>query len=461
MKRVLILGAGLSVGPLASYFHERGHHLTIACRRPEAARALAGGSIGAAVVELDVRAPGERLASLAAEHDLVASFVPGSCQPRVALACLEARRPLVMSCHHHYLDAFPGGTAALDERARAAGVAIVTELGVDCGYLGMLAKREIDRLSARGRRVRSLRFHTGVIPADAINPFHYAFFWAAKKAALSYVSPAAGKADWIRGGARVPVDARNVYAEPALVEIAGAGPLETHPNLDSGGWEYEHVYGVDGIDELYHGTLRHLGWCNTLAALVALGFDAAAPRPDLAGRPFREVVAALCGGGQDARACAAAKLSLRRHDDTILRLEWLGLFGDRPAKAGIDGSPSDLLTELMLERLGVFGYDSGVRSRVVNRFDIVSLDAAQGGPSEILRSDFDVVDDGRGHSICSRLISQTTAIAGRHLLDGELAGWTGLHHPYQRIVYEPVLRELEQEGIGNAVSVGGQPAAAG
>jgi hypothetical protein len=89
---------------------------------------------------------------------------------------------------------------------------------------------------------------------------------------------------------------------------------------------------------------------------------------------------------------------------------------------------------------------------VVNRFDLVSEDA--GGRRETLRSIFDVTDDGRGHSICSRLISQTTAIVGRHLLEGDLTGWTGLHHPYQRPVYEPVLREFEQEGIAGEVSSG-------
>lgn len=453
MKRVLILGSGLSVGPLASYFHDRGYPITIACRRPEVARALAGGTLGATALELDLAAPKGRLASLASEHDLVASFVPGGHQPAVVEACLDAGRSVVMSCHHHYLDAYPGGLDALDARARARGVAVITELGVDCGYLGMLAKQQIDRLAARGRRVRSIDFHTGVIPRDAVNPLAYAFFWAAKKAAISYVSPVTGKADWIREGARVSVDRHNVYATPELVDIPGASALETHPNLDSGAYQYDHVYGVEGIDHLYHGTLRHLGWCSTMAALVALGFDSTDPRTDLAGRPFREVVSALCGGGRDARAAAVARLSLRPHDDTILRLEWLGLFGDRPARAALNGSPSDLVTELLLDRLGVFGYDSGVASRVVNRFDIVSEDA-RGGAKEALRSVFDQSDDGRGHSLCSRLISQTTAIAGRHLLDGELMGLTGLHHPYQKAIYEPVLREFEAEGITNQVSAG-------
>ncbi len=458
MKRILILGSGLSVGPLASYFHDRGHRLTIACRRPEAGRALAGGALDAAVVALDLGRSGARLAALAAEHDLVASFVPGGLQPQVVAAGLAAKRPVVMSCHHHYLDAYPGGLEALDAHARAAGVAIVTELGVDCGYLGMLAKQQIDRLAERGRRVRSLRFHAGVLPADAVNPLHYAFFWAAKKAALSYVSPAAGKADWIRGGARVPVDCHSVYAAPELVDVPGASTLETHPNLDSGGWQYDRAYGVEGIDELYHGTLRHIGWSSTMAALVALGFDGREPRRDLEGRPFRELVSALCGGGRDARACAAAKLSVRPYDDTILRLEWLGLFGDRPATATVDASPSDFVTELMLERLGVFGYDSGVSSRVVNRFNVVSVDAAGRAP-EALCATFDVRDDGRGHSLCSRLISQTTAIVGRHLLDGDLVGWTGLHLPYQRLVYEPVLREFAAEGIENHVAAGEPPPA--
>jgi hypothetical protein len=139
----------------------------------------------------------------------------------------------------------------------------------------------------------------------------------------------------------------------------------------------------------------------------------------------------------------------------MLRLEWLGLFGDRPARAALNGSPSDLVTELMLDRLGVHGYASGVRCRVVNRFDLVSRARDQ---QESVRSILDVADDGSGHSICSRLVSQTTAIAGRHLIDGELTGLTGLHHPYQRAVYEPVVRELEQHGLRNEICVETSPA---
>lgn len=448
MKRVLVLGNGLSVGPLVGFFLDRGDRVTVACRRPER-----NGRLGvdldrlAAVTPLDLDDPG--LVDLVRAHDLVASFVPGGCQPKVAAACLEARRSLVVSCHAHYFEAWPGGSTALDAACRAAGVAIISELGVDCGVLGMLCAEQIDRVKADGWAIRALEFHTGVLPGQYVNPLDYAFFWAAKKAALSYVRPKAGKADWIDGGARVRVDRETVYRAPTLVDPAPHGALETHPNLDSGAWPYREVYGLGGIERFYHGTLRHIGWCSVMQALLDLGYGGDAPRPELAGKRFAEVTGALCGASAaDARPAAADRLGRSVHDDVMLRLEWLGLFSDRPATTSGDGSTADMVTDLMMRRMGVFGPDSGVASRVVNLY---ALEATRGGAVRRLRSVFDARDAGRGHSVCSRLISETTAWAGLALMGGALEGLVGLHHCYGADVRRPVLAGMAERGFEAAV----------
>ena len=452
-KRILVMGNGLSVGPLCSYFEVRGYPLTIAARSLEKTSLLAGGTLKATVTPLVLKEGGDNLVALVSEHDLVASFVPGNCQIPVVQACLKARVSLVVSCHAHYFEAFPGGIEALDQQAQTQGIAIVSELGIDCGYLGMMAKAEIDRLHESSKTVESLVFHAGVIPGEYINPFDYAFFWAAKKAALSYVSPKAGKADWIKEGQRVRVDENTVYANPTIAEIPGAGDLETHPNLDSGAFQYPSLYEVEGIQHFYHGTLRHLGWCNTLRSIVRLGYSDQTPCQHLQGRPFREVTLALCGSsGTDAKAAAARHLGRFIYDDDMLRLEWLGLFSNQMALAGINGSPADLITELMLKRLGVFGYDSGVSSRVINAFDIIASGSAG---QESVQSVFDVRDAGQGHSVCTRLISETAAIVGRNLLDGDLKGLVGYHHPYHRVFYLPVLREQATNGFRNRVWING------
>ncbi|MCB9744774.1 MAG: hypothetical protein H6740_19425, partial [Alphaproteobacteria bacterium] len=205
------------------------------------------------------------------------------------------------------------------------------------------------------------------------------------------------------------------------------------------------VYGLEGIERFFHGTLRHIGWCGTLQALLDLGYGGEAPRPELLGRPLSEVTLTLLGRRSgDARQAAAEALSRDPHDDALLRLDWLGLFSDRPARSSGGAATADIAAELMLERLGVFGPDSGVSSRVVNVFD---LEARARGRVRRLRSTFDAHDEGVGHSTCSRLISETTALAGEALLCGPLRGLTGLHHPYQAEVYAPVLAGFEAMGF--------------
>lgn len=450
MSNVLVLGAGLSVKPFIDYLSDKGHKITVATRNLQRTQWLTENCAVDANIHFDADTGFDVLDSILPEYDLVGSFIPGGYQPQVAELCIRHKVPLVVSCHGEYFEKYPGGIAALDAQAKEAGIPVITELGVDCGYLGMFAAKAIDRVKAKGGRVKDLWFHAGVIPADCTNPLDYSFFWAAKKACLSYINPKSGKADWIRDGERIRVDADNVYSAPEIIEVPGCGVFETHPNLDSGAFSYEKIYGIEGVDNFYHGTLRHLGWCNVMSALINLGFSDDTPRSNT-GVTYREIMLELCNAeNAEPRKAAAAKLGVSEYDDVILRLGWLGLFDDTPVQ-GDANSYCEIAAERIMDKLGVHGFNSGVGSRVINYFELL---ASYPEGEEKTISVFDYSDEGEGNSLSSILISTTTAIVADRLLQKDMQ-LTGFQYPYRPEIYDVVLGEYERMGFRNHEQVVG------
>lgn len=447
-KKVLVLGAGLSVKPFIDFLSDKGYEITIAARNLQKALQLTASASIDSHIQFDADEGYDILDKVMPNFDLVGSFIPGGYQPQIAKLCIKHKLPLVVSCHGEYFEKYEGGIETLDVEAREAGIPVISELGVDCGYLGMFAARVIDRVKEHNGKVKELWFHAGVIPAECTNPFSYSFFWAAKKACVSYIDPKAGKADWIKDGNHTHVDRETVYSSPQLIDVPGCGTFETHPNLDSGAAQYEKIYGIEGVENFYHGTLRHIGWCNSMAALIKLGFSDNSTRK-AGGGTYRDVILELCGVSDgDPRSAAANKLGVSVYDDVIMRMDWLGLFDEEPVKCE-KNTYCDIAAERILDRLGVHGFDSGVRSRVINYFELL---ASYEDKEERVVSIFDYSDDGNGNSISSILISTTTAIVADRLLTDRLR-LTGFHYPYCAEIYTPVIEEYEKMGFSNSEHV--------
>ena len=76
-------------------------------------------------------------------------------------------------------------------------------------------------------------------------------------------------AQWIENGRKVVVSPENLFRAMHVVEVQDAGFFEAYPNRDS--ISYIDVYGLQGIDTLFRGTLRNMGWCDTLYSIRKLG----------------------------------------------------------------------------------------------------------------------------------------------------------------------------------------------
>jgi saccharopine dehydrogenase (NADP+, L-glutamate forming) len=427
MTRVLLLGAGLVTRPLVRYLlGQPGLALTIASRTVSKAEALLEGhpqGLARALLVDDEVA----LAQLVAEHDLTISLLPYTYHVRVARHCIRHRKHMVTTS---YISPEMRG---LDAAAREAGITIMNEIGVDPGIDHMSAMRVIDDVKRRGGTLTAFSSYCGGLPAPEANtnPWGYKFSWSPRGVLM------AGKNNgrFLRDGQTVDIPGRELFAHFEPVEVPGGGTFEGYTNRDCLG--YIELYGLQGIPSMFRGTLRYPGWCDTLRAFASLGYLDDAPRPELAGKTFKDLAGMLvptAKGAGDVAGAVAQHLGMRRDADPIRRFEWLGLFSAEP----LPDAPTvmDVMVARMLARMS---YAPGERDMLVmhHQFKSVFPDHRETTTSTMV--DFGIPN---GDTSMARTVSLPAAIATRMILAGRIAR-RGVLAPVYPEIYTPVMDELE------------------
>ena len=95
-------------------------------------------------VQLDCINDNEGLSSLISAHDLTISLLPYVFHPHVCEHVIKAGKQMVTASY------LSDGMAALDEKAKKAGITVMNEVGVDPGIDHMLAMELFDELKENG-----------------------------------------------------------------------------------------------------------------------------------------------------------------------------------------------------------------------------------------------------------------------------------------------------------------------
>lgn len=431
MKKVLVLGAGLVARPLVSYLLSQPDiHLTLAdMDEHRVAQLLAGHARGSAL-RLDA-ADDDALGSAVAAADLVVSLLPWTMHVAVARHCLAHGRHLVTASY------VKDEMRALDEEAREKGLIFLNEIGVDPGIDHMAAMRVIDGVKRKGGRVTSFYSYCGGLPSLAFNtnPLGYKFSWSPVGVMLAAGNP--GR--YLRDGMVMEIPPEKLFEHYWLLDVPGCGTFEAYVNRDA--LPYLEVYGIEGAQSMYRGTLRNIGHCTTWNDFKKLGLFDRERTFDFTRTSPRQVLAALVdSNGDDLAADVAAWLEYPAHHVTIKKLEWLGMFSDTPLPIP-EGSVFDLFARVLQDKL-VFG--EGETDLLVQHhaFEAEYPD----GRHEHITST--LIDNGipHGDSAMARTVSLPVAIAVKLILRGDITR-TGVVIPVWPDIYEPVLTELAELGI--------------
>lgn len=432
MAQVAILGAGMVARPLVRYLLDQPDvTVVVATRTVSKAEKMIDGHPDGVAKTLNV----EDMAGVEEEvkaADVVVSLVPYAYHVSVAELCIKHKKQLVTTSY------VSDEMQALDAKAKDAGVFLLNECGLDPGIDHMSAMRIIHDVEDRGGKITSFRSSTGALPSHEANtnPFGYKFSWSPRGVLLA----SRNSAKWLEDGKEVDVPGERLFENYYILDVPDTGSFENYPNRNS--VPYKDIYGLKDAHTVYRGTLRMSGWCETMRRIVALGWLTDEPVAGFTGKTFADMTRHLIGNkaGDDCANATAAFLNVDPFATVIKRLEWLGLFSDKPLPEDKD-NPLDYMNVLTLEKMSM---EPGDRDMTVmhHEFEAEFTD----GSREFLTST--LVDYGipNGDTSIARTVALPAAIAVKMILDEKIK-LDGVYIPVIPEIYNPILDELEEMGI--------------
>jgi saccharopine dehydrogenase-like NADP-dependent oxidoreductase len=195
------------------------------------------------------------------------------------------------------------------------------------------------------------------------------------------------------------------------------------------------------VKTLYRGTLRYVGWSETIDVMNDIGL-ANHEKTDTKGKSFAQFVAGKIGvPAESVRDGFCERTGVRKNSGVFLRMEWLGFFSDSVIPLD-SASGADVIAVLFGEKLR-FGPKE--RDLVVLIDEMVQLDEKSGKRRKVRSSLIDFGIPG-GDSSISRTTGLPQAIAAHLILSGVIRA-PGLHIPVAEEIYAPVLKELANAGV--------------
>ncbi len=364
--------------------------------------------------------------------DLVVNLLPAAFMYPVAKLCVEAKKHMVNPSY------IKEDMKALDGPAKAAGLTLLCELGLDPGIDHMSAARTVRFIRERGGQVESFRSICGALPsAEAnTNPWGYKLSWAPS----GLIGASKRDAKVMLDGVVHEWPGGETYEHVHLEETPGLGWFEVYANADS--LPYLERYGIPEARTIYRGTIRYVGWCETVVAMNALSL-VETEEQDFRGLTFRGFMARQAGESNPAKAEEAVcrKLGIAPYSAVFERFAWLGLFDDRPLPLE-KGSARDVISFLFGEKLV---FTENERDLVILKDEMTAFYPESG---KRLRHTSTLVDFGipGGDTSIARTTGLPPAIGARLILDGTVKA-RGVMAPVLPEIFEPALKVLEAEGI--------------
>jgi saccharopine dehydrogenase-like NADP-dependent oxidoreductase len=437
MKQILVLGAGKSAPYLIHYLLEHAEEeqwqVSVGDLDLKAAEATLLGHPHGRAIQFDMTNTSQVDVEFE-KADIVMSMLPPFFQYPIARACLDHH------CHMVTVSYTDPRTRALHEEAKSKGLLLLNELGLDPGMDHMSAAKMVRDIREEGGRILGFKSYGSGVPApESIdNPLQYVITWNPHNVALAGGAGAIYR--YMKQTKVVP--GHRVFEHTWPVEVEGVGPMEAYPNRDS--LEYLEAFGLEHVDTMIRGTLRHMGYAETWQQIVSLGLNNDTVKiPNLSSYTYRDVLRMflpLTGTGQHIEARTAKLLGISPTGAIMRNLTWLGIFSREKVRTK-GHTCADMLTDLLLEKLPLH---SDKRDMVVllHEFDVEFEDG------RLERRTSTMVHKGSpgGFTAMACTVGLPAGIAVKLILRDQIT-LRGSAIPLDPSIYEPSLRELDDAGI--------------
>ncbi len=438
MKKVLILGAGLSTISLIKYLlknaEQNDWQVIVGDISEKTALSKINGHARGRAIVFDIYDEQSSKQQIA-EADVVISMLPAFMHKLVAEKCIEFKKPMLTASYA------TDEIKALNDKAVAAGIPIFMELGVDPGIDHMSAMKVINRVKEEGGELTSFYSFTGglVAPEYDNNPWNYKFTWNPRNVVLA----GTGVSQYINNGRYKYIPYHRLFDRILKRSILNYGDFEVYPNRDS--LKYREIYDLKDVPSMFRGTIRRPGFAKAWNVFVTLGCTDDTYRIERSeNMSYREFINAFMKYQPD----VPVEIKLQEYckdaaDPTVFeKLKWLGIFSDR--KIGLkNATPAQIMQKLLEEK---WTMDPQDKDMIVMQHE---FKYRLNGKEKMIVSAMAVEGKNQEETAMAITVGTPLAIATKLVLTGQFKH-TGLHLPIQKDIYEPILAELEGFGISFA-----------
>lgn len=436
MKTILILGAGLSASSMIRYLlnHSSSENwkLRIVDRDINRVLELIGDNKNAEALDFNASDSKERIPEIK-KANLIISMLPARFHIDVAEDCITLGKNLITPSY------ISPEMKALNQKAIDAGIVIMNEIGVDPGIDHMSAMKIIDKIKANGDTLTSFKSFCGGLVAEDHddNPWRYKFTWNPRNVVLAGKG---GTAMFLDNHEFKYIPYNRLFDRLDRITISGHGKFVGYPNRDS--LSYQEMYGLEGIATLYRGTLRRPNFCKGFNVFIELGMtDDSCEMVNAEDLSPRDFLNAFLPYIPNLSVEDKFKYFLREDRMYLYdQFEWLGIFDENTDFGFKSATPAQLLEKLMVRKMSLASEDKDMLV-MYHEFQY-----SQNGKNKKTVSSMINIGEDHRYTAMSNTVGLPIAIAAKMILNNQIK-IKGVTLPIQQEIYEPILKELEENGI--------------
>ncbi|UAB84891.1 saccharopine dehydrogenase NADP-binding domain-containing protein [Zunongwangia sp. SCSIO 43204] len=437
MQQILLIGAGKSTAVLIKYLSEKSSEenfqIIVADKDLSLAKKVVKNHQNCQAVSFDIF-DAESCETHITPAAIVISMLPARLHIEIAKSCLKLKKNLVTASY------ISNEMKALDAEVKKAGLVFMNEIGVDPGIDHMSAMQVIDRIRDEGGKILMFESFCGGLlsPESDNNLWNYKFTWNPRNVV---VAGQGGVAKFIQEGNYKYIPYHRLFRRTEFLDIEGYGRFEAYANRNS--LDYREAYGLQDILTLYRGTMRRVGYNRAWNMFVQLGMtDDSFTMEDSENMTYREFVNSFLPYSPTDSVELKLRHNLRIDQDDIMweKLLELDLFNNIK-KIGIKkATPAQALQKILEEKWSLSSEDK----------DMIVMYHKFGyelnGEKKQIDATMVCLGKNQTETAMAKTVGLPVGIATLKILKNKI-NTPGVHLPISREVYQPILQELQENGI--------------
>lgn len=438
MQNILLFGAGKSSSYLVQYLlnHAPTNHYTlqIVDQDLQNIESLTKNHHLSEAIVIDIFKEEQKRKALIENACVVISMLPAHLHIAIAKDCIHFKKSLITASY------ISPEMKALDADAKAAGVLLLNEMGLDPGIDHMIAMKVINDIKAKGGKMLLFESFCGglVAPISDNNLWQYKFTWNPRNVVLAGQG---GVSKFIQEKKYKYIPYHKLFRRTEFMNIEGYGMFEGYANRDS--LKYIVMYGLENIRTMYRGTLRRVGFCKAWDILIQLGMtDDSYTIENSEEMTYRDFTNSFLSY----HPTDSVELKLRHYlkldqDDPLwFKLEEIDLFNGQKKVGLKNASPAQILEKILKDTWTLAPEDKDMIV-MYNKFGY-ELNG------ELKQIDATLVCEGENqtYTAMAKTVGMPVAIAALKVLKNDYQ-LSGVHLPILKEIYEPILEELKRYGV--------------